>query len=338
MALRLLELTAPEVELERLDELLREQPLHHVWTEPRPNRAGLVRILVDAENVEALTDALVGRLGSRDDFRMILLPVEATLPRVAETRAETDARETQTEVVENSHRVSREELYEDIAQGARLTAIYAAMVALSAVVAAVGLLRGDVAIIIGAMVIAPLLGPNIAVSLGCTLGDLDLVKRALRVLGAGLAIGAAVSFAYGVVLGVDPAAPQLAARSGPDVGDIMLALAAGTAGSLAFTSGVSSTLVGVMVAVALLPPLVTAGLLFSVGAWTPAFRAALLLVTNVTCISLASVATFLLQKVRPRTWWEGRRATRATRIAVSSWVALLVILLVVMLLWRVEPV
>jgi hypothetical protein len=53
----------------------------------------------------------------------------------------------------------------------------------------------------------------------------------------------------------------------------------------------------------------------------------MLLVINVTCINLAAVATFLVQRVRPRTWWEADRARKATRIAVAAWIGMLAILL-----------
>ena len=111
----------------------------------------------------------------------------------------------------------------------------------------------------------------------------------------------------------DLSVAAVAARTQASLADVFLALAAGAAGTLAFTSGVPAVVVGVMVAVALLPPLVTAGLLAGSGHWTLAAGAFMLVVTNVTCINLAATATFLIQKVRPRTWWEVERAKKATR-------------------------
>jgi len=57
----------------------------------------------------------------------------------------------------------------------------------------------------------------------------------------------------------------------------------------------------------------------------------ILILTNVTCINLAAVATFLFQKVRPRTWWEEERARKATRLAVATWLIMLAIPLGLML-------
>ena len=302
----------------------------HVWTSRSSSPTGLVRILLEAQDAEALSDLLVRQFGSRDGFRLLLLPVEATLP-AAEPQADIEAEGGASSPSRRSQRISREELYEDLAQAAELTPVYAVMVALSTVVAAIGLVRGDVAIVIGAMVIAPLLGPNVALSLASTLGDPDLARRSLKATGVGVGIAAALSFLLGAVLTVDPSAPALALRTRAEVGDIVLALAAGAAGALAFTSGGPAVVVGVMVSVALLPPLVVAGLLAGAGYWAPTVGALMLSLTNVTCINLAAVATFLLQKVRPRTWWEAEPAKRATRLAVTTWIAMLVVLRILIL-------
>jgi uncharacterized membrane protein len=82
-----------------------------------------------------------------------------------------------------------------------------------------------------------------------------------------------------------------------------------------------------MVAVALLPPLVTCGMLLGAGYRQKAFNATLLLFTNIICVNLAGVVTFLLQGIRPITWWEADRAKKATRIAIMLWILLLSALL-----------
>ena len=162
-------------------------------------------------------------------------------------------------------RISREELYEDIKNGAQCSRIYLAMVVLSTIVAAIGLHQNSVAIIIGAMVIAPLLGPNVALSLSTTLGDLSLLRRALLTALAGIAAAMALSVIIGVLRHVDPALSEVASRTRVRLDDTAVALASGCAGALAFTTGVSAALIGVMVAVALLPPLVTFGLMLGGG-------------------------------------------------------------------------
>jgi uncharacterized hydrophobic protein (TIGR00271 family) len=111
------------------------------------------------------------------------------------------------------------------------------------------------------MVIAPLLGPNVALSLATTLGDGDLARTALKTNAVGIGLALALSVCLGLILAVDPNIHEIASRTEVSLSDVVLALVAGGAGALAFTSGVPAALVGVMVAVALLPPLVTCGLL-----------------------------------------------------------------------------
>lgn len=331
MALRLLELTVPTDEVEKISEIIQDSPALHVWTSASADGTTLVHVLLAAQHVEALSDALVSRFGSRDDMRWITLPVEATAPPVEEPMESEEAtgEEAAAEAPE-PQRISREELYEDLAHASRVSTVYVVMVALSTLVAAVGLVRGDLAIVIGAMVIAPLLGPNVALPLACTLGDPDLAKRSLKAIGVGVAIAAALSLLLGLVLRIDASSPELAKRTHADLADIVLALAAGGAGSLAFTSGVPAVVVGVMVAVALLPPLVVAGLLAGGGHVPEAVGALTLALTNVTCINLAAMTTFFLQKVRPRTWWEAAEARKATRLAVTIWIVMLLVLLALM--------
>jgi uncharacterized hydrophobic protein (TIGR00341 family) len=333
LSLRLLEFTVRDDEVEIATEVLENQQIHHVWTAGSADGTTAIRVLLDAEGTEPVTDALLERLGHRDECRMVLLPVEATVPRIEEpekddgdTPAGSDEGEETDSRPTPSIRISREELYEDLASGTRLTLSYAIMVFLSTVVAAVGLIRNDVAIIIGAMVIAPLLGPNIALSFASTLGDSALARRALTTMAAGFVIAGVVSVALGMVLDVDPAAPEIAARTSASLGNIALALAAGAAGSLAFTTGVPAVLVGVMVAVALLPPLTTAGLLAGGGQWQPARGALLLLLTNIASINLAAMGTFLAHRIQPRTWWEAERAKKARRVTIVAWAITLVVL------------
>jgi len=206
------------------------------------------------------------------------------------------------------------------------------MTVLSTIVATVGLYYNSVAIIVGAMVIAPLLGPNVALALGTTLGDLSLLRRGLLTGLAGIATAMMLSVLIGVLLEVNPASPEVASRTGVGVGDVAVALASGSAGALAFTTGVSTTLIGVMVAVALLPPLVTFGLLLGGPAF--AMGALSLFLMNLICVNLAGVTTFLVQGIRPASWWEKDRAAKATRVAIGLWAALLAGLVGMILLLR----
>ena len=118
----------------------------------------------------------------------------------------------------------------------------------------------------------------------------------------------------------------MAARTGIGLGDIAVALASGGAGALAFTAGAPTVLVGVMVAVALLPPLASLGLLLGSGYLLSALGAGLLVITNIICVNLAAVVVFWIQGVRPTSWWDEKRPKHATKIAVTVCAGLLAIL------------
>jgi uncharacterized hydrophobic protein (TIGR00341 family) len=319
MALRLIEMVLQERDGGEVRDLLKEHKVLEHRQIRMPDGEVLVRILLDAEQSEAVLDVLEKRYTGEEGNRLVILPVEATLPR-----DEPEAAPGQPAPEEKSpERIGREELYEDIKDAARCSRVYLAMVVLSTIVAAVGLYYNSVAIIIGAMVIAPLLGPNVALSLGTTLGDLSLLRHALLTAVAGIATTMVLSVIIGALVHVNPASPEVASRNGVGLGDVAVALASGCAGALAFTTGVSATLIGVMVAVALLPPLVTFGLLLGGGHSALAMGALSLFLMNLICVNLAGVMTFLVQGIRPAIWWEKDRAVKATLIAIGLWAVLL---------------
>lgn len=325
MALRLMQVFLPQNADTR--ELLEGLEILGSWRDAVEDSRVVLHLLVPAEQTEPIMDRLEGAFGSSRGFHVVLSPVEAVLPRHEPLEAEAGLLPASDDTGEEPHpRISREELYHDVVETLGVSRVFLAMAVLSSVVAAVGLLRDDVAIVIGAMVIAPLLGPNVAMSLAVTLGDLKLLGHALRTNLTGIALTLVFAVGIGVLVVVDPEIPAIRKRTELYVGDLLLALAAGAAGTLAFTRGLASAVIGVMVAVALMPPVVTFGMLLGAGHFDRAFGALLLVAANVVCVNLAGVGTFLAQGVRPRTWWEEERARTATRVAVAAWFLLLAVL------------
>jgi uncharacterized hydrophobic protein (TIGR00341 family) len=331
MPLRLMEIFLPENDTDTINDLFENETTLDYWQEETSSGSLLIKLLISADKTEKILDRLEGKYGGRKGFRVILLHIEATIPRVEEieditnSNADKPIRNPEDEK-DHQERVSREELYSDILDSVKLSRNYLALVVISSIVAAVGLLQNNVAVIIGAMVIAPLLGPNVGLALATTLADFDLGKAALRTGLTGLAISLGLSILAGLIFSIDPTIHEIATRTNVHPTDILVALASGSAGVLAFTSGVATALIGVMVSVALLPPLVVFGLLLGSGHMPQALGAFLLVVTNIICINLAGVTTLLLKGIRPRSWWEADRAGRASRFAIGLWSALLVLL------------
>ncbi len=328
MSLRLLEVVADAGHLDTILGIAEHHEVLEVWHGPagEDDRVA-VRLLVRPEKRQAVMDALQGALGARrEGVRIVLLPVEAVWPP-----AEAPAKE---EAPRRGGGLTREELRARIERGARLDGSFLLLTLLSSVVAAIGLAEDNVAVVVGAMVIAPLLGPNLALALAATLGDGALLRRALVTIAAGAALTLAVTGVMGALWREPLEAAELLARTRVGLGDVALALASGTAAVLSLTTGLSSVLVGVMVAVALLPPLAAAGLMLGAGQAAAATGAGLLFAVNVASVSLSATATFVARGVRPRTWVERARARQALAVSIAFWTALLAVLVAAILLRR----
>jgi uncharacterized hydrophobic protein (TIGR00341 family) len=245
MALRLANIYLPKDSSGLLEELGENfNIIEHYETEERNWKE--IKLLLDAEMTEPVMDFIHNQYGFWEGFRVIIIPVEAVIPRL-EVEEKPEANEESRNSEREAKRIYREELYEDINSVSSGGRMFLLLVILSAFVAAIGLLRGNVAIIIGAMVIAPLLGPNIGMALAATLGDSKLAKRSLKTNFTGIAVAFAIAITLGWFAGVDITNPEIASRLQVSYADFVLALAAGAAGALSFTSGVPGNLIGVMV-------------------------------------------------------------------------------------------
>jgi uncharacterized hydrophobic protein (TIGR00341 family) len=326
MALRLLEIVVPEEATPDVLKIIEEGQITNFWQTCSCESRNIFKMIIAAEKTEKLLDTLQKKYGHLDSFHMVLLPLEASYPGTKEIEATAEEKEKVETEKKEPLRVSRQELYNDVFYSAKLTRTYMIMIVLSTIVAAIGLVKDNVAVIIGAMVIAPLLGPNVALSFATTVGDGALGRNALLTNFAGILTAFAVSLLFGFFLAIDPGIREIAARTVVSYGDIALALASGVAAALSITSGVPSVLIGVMVSVALIPPLVVFGLLLGSANFMLALQALQLVFINMICINLAGVFTFLLQGVRPLNWWEASKAKNATRYAIIIWVSLLILL------------
>lgn len=278
-----------------------------------------MRMLVTDDRVQDALDVLQTVLGAQPYARILVIPVEAALPKPPENDP------TQRDSAE----ASREALYAAVEKSARFDVNFVVLVVLSTVVAAIGLVEDNVAVVIGAMVIAPLLGPNLALGLGTALGDTRLMRQSLQTMAGGIVLAVALSLVIGYAWAFEQNSAELLARTDVGLDSIALALASGAAAALSLSTGLSGTLVGVMIAVALLPPAATIGLMLGRGDWDLATGAALLLAANVVCVNLTAKLVFLLKGVRPRTWLEKERAQQGMIAYLIGWLVALAILVLV---------
>lgn len=277
----------------------------------------VVRVLARTERQQELIDNLQKCLGAGGDWRVVILPVDAILPDP----------EPLPEKTKPATSALREELYIEIERGARFDRIFVIMVLLSTVVAAIGLFNDNVAVIIAAMVIAPLLGPNMALAFGSALGDHELIGKAALSNFIGLTLAIVGAAAAGLLLPDKFSGPELLSRTTLGYDSIALALASGAAGAISITTRVSSALVGVMVAVALMPPAAATGYMLGTERYMLAAGAGSLLAVNIVCINLSAQIVFLVQGIKPRSWIEQRAAKESTFTSLAIWSVLLLALI-----------
>ena len=320
--MRIIEVVTDHGHVDTLRGIAEQQGVLDVWVghNDEDGRCS-TRLLVRPEKQQAVMDALQALLSTAENTRLLILPVEATLPRIEEDVSEDEK--------QNSVTRSREELYQKITAGAKLDSNFMYMVIMSTIVAAIGLLEDNVAVVIGAMVIAPLLGPNMALAFATTLGEGKLLWLALKANIAGLITALTLSVLIGFVWPLNFDSHELMIRTDVGMDGIVLALVSGAAAVLSLTAGWSNSLVGVMVAVAILPPTATVGLMLGSGHYQYALGAGLLLAVNIVCVNLSSNIAFLLKGIKPRTWYEKKKAKQSKIILILFWLIVLVVLVMV---------
>lgn len=323
MSARLVEVFVPDEEV-ALARTLIARHARRFWQGSVPGAGEKFSCIVQKRYVERLLADLNASFGTMDGFTTLVLKLEALLPPLHES-AETALPhcadlppQTRLEHFFSRDRISTDELYDDIAASVTVRPAYLLTVAFSAIIAALGMRSGQTAVVIGAMVIAPLLGPTMGMALAATVGNQQLGRRATLTLGVGVAVVLALTIMLGWLLPIDINAPELRNRAIVQPADIALALASGAAGVLAFSQGASLALVGVMIAVALVPPLAAAGMFLGSGHGELGISALMLFATNLICINVAGIAMFLLQGLPPR-------SLRLTWGILAVWMTLLLV-------------
>jgi len=328
MALRLVEIFHQKAKAgaEDLRFLLQDIPILGFWTDKLPDGRLNIRLLLNAADVDKVIEVFQSFFSNDEYYRIIVLPVDATIPR-QENEKEEEPEDKEGKENDQSDRIGIEELYQKIRPQALLSQRFVALVIISSIVAAIGLLKDDVAVIIGSMVIAPLLGPFVGLSLASVLGDMELVKRSLPAI----VLGALTALAIGMLAGY-LAPPQIAfshqvlSRSNVDFLIILLAITSGAAGAYSLTQDMPETLVGVMMAVSVLPPLVASGIMLSKMMTIQASAAFLLFLINAVCINLSGVVTFAANGIRPMRIWEAKKAKKAFIVSLIILVVSLILM------------
>jgi uncharacterized hydrophobic protein (TIGR00271 family) len=175
----------------------------------------------------------------------------------------------------------------------RLDRSFILMTVGSCVIATLGLLSNSAAVIIGAMLIAPLMLPIRGLSFGILEADRDLIETSAKALAVGTLLSIALSTLIGRVINLSEYDSEVWARTSPTILDLGIAIAAGAiAGFAKLDEKISGTMAGTAIAVALMPPLCVVGLWLAKANLPVAMGALLLFITNLMGITLACMVVF----------------------------------------------
>ena len=216
----------------------------------------------------------------------------------------------------------RNEMVWQARKDARSSIDYLVLIVMSAALASLGLLINSVAVIIGAMLVAPLMAPLGALSTGMATGQLDITRKAAFTLIQGVFLSLVISVLAGFVLPVDIPTTEMLARGNPTLLDAAVALVSGLVAAFAIARReIPVALAGVAIAAALMPPICVIGLGIALNNQALAIGATLLFLTNITFIIMSENVVFLWVGMRP-----GRR--QETRRGVIAWWLVIVALVV----------
>jgi uncharacterized hydrophobic protein (TIGR00341 family) len=311
--MRLVQVLIPEGASEAVEQALDEEGVDYAVFEERGRGEfeAMVQFPVPPTGVETILERL-REAGIDEDAYTIVLPTET----VVSTRlAMLSERFSGT-------RISREELLARAEDAAPVNSTFFAFLLLSTVIAATGLLLDSAATIIGAMVVAPLMGPAISASVGTVLNEREMARRGvmLQVVGliAAVVTAALMGFLFKETMLLPPeldirTVPQIAERISPNFLSLFLALGSGMAGAISIIRNAGSTLVGVAIAVALVPPAATSGLGLAWGLPGVAIAALVLVVVNLLAINLTALILFWLAGYRPAGAGSGVGVGRSAR-------------------------
>mgnify|MGYP002780613895 FL=1 len=186
-----------------------------------------------------------------------------------------------------------------VARDARLDRKFLLLVVLSTAIATLGLLQSSAAVVIGAMLVSPFLGPIMGIGFGLATLESTLIRRALLTLATGVAVAVLIAMLMVWISPVQDVTAELRARTQPTLLDLGVAVVGGIAGVYAILRRLSGVMVGVAIATALVPPLSTIGFGLATGRPDFALGAALLFLTNTLAIAFAATLVARLNRFGP---------------------------------------
>jgi uncharacterized hydrophobic protein (TIGR00271 family) len=228
------------------------------------------------------------------------------------------------------HREVRISLVDRLQTSSNFDFDFVALISLSTLIAALGLVRNSAAVVIGAMLIAPLMTPLVAIGFSLIQGNLKLMRAALRSVVLGFTVALGIGVITGLILWLIASGvgvtPEMNGREAPNLLDLIVALASGLAAAYAMgRPNLLSALPGVAIAAALVPPIATSGLALSLAEYRLFGGALLLFATNIIAIILGTAITFWAVGINDRSASESQSGRKPVLWPRYCFIALVIV-------------
>ncbi|MCF2144242.1 MAG: TIGR00341 family protein [Candidatus Heimdallarchaeota archaeon] len=269
-----------------------------------PTRTGFV--------MDYLDDLGIGRIKGR----ITITEIEATIPRVRPRKQDKFLR-----------RISIEELEHNVVSLAKTDFNYISFIILSSIIAAMGLVTDNNITLIASMIVAPLMGPIVAMAFGAVTSNQKILKEGTIAELWGMIISIGIGFVIGLAYHFTQTEPStfIIARGEPNIVDLVVAIASGLTAGICFVSGTSLALVGVAAAAALLPVVVNVGISLGMFEWRLALGSLVLFITNLVSIHLGCMIIFWIRKVEPPKAVKRVKAKKSLRAQLFAFGILLLV-------------
>lgn len=201
--------------------------------------------------------------------------------------------------VPQMEREDRVKLYENLYVNSTWNFDFISLICLSTAIAALGLIANSTAVVIGAMLVAPLMVPILGAGLAIIQGNMPLVINSAKSIVLGFLSALGIGLLVGLLTPYDEMTDEILSRGSPRLADLFIAFFSGVAAAHCMSRPkLSAALPGVAIAAALVPPIASSGIALSLGNTDAATGAAILFFTNVVCIILGSSITFFAAGIR----------------------------------------
>ncbi|MBK5113047.1 MAG: TIGR00341 family protein [Candidatus Heimdallarchaeota archaeon] len=295
-----------------LDEVVSPSQITHV----KGSDFSLIIITVSPNRTGIVLDHLIELGIGRVKGRISIADIDATIPRLRPRKQDRFL-----------GRISIEELEENVSSLTKMNFNFISWIILSSILAALGLVTDDNVTLIASMIIAPLMGPLVALAFGAVTSNQKILREGVLTASVGILITVVIGILVGAFyrFTLDEPSAFIIARGEPNIVNLVIAIASGLAAGICFVSGTSLALVGVAAAAALMPVSVNTGIALVLAEWQIALGSLVLFITNVVCVILGCMVVFWIRKVEPPQAVKKVKARRTLRNQIIAFVLVLLI-------------